>query len=243
MKILMVLTSHAQLGSSEEKTGFGLEGFATPYYMFKDAGAAIILASPEGGEPPIDPREDNPSPRTEIVMRLRNDAAAQLALADTVRLRDILVDDFDAVFYAGGLGPLWDLANDNSSIKLIEQMLRAGKPVAAVGHAVGVFRYATSEPDGASVVDGKAVTGFSNTEEEAMGLTNVVPFLVEDMLRRAGGKYTKAEDWQPQVVSDGALITGQNSASSELAAKVLMEKVSFFSAAGFVRSIPWNTAV
>src|SRR5664279_5479146 len=190
MKILIVLTSHDQLGDTGTKTGFWLEEFAAPYYVFKDAGAAITLVSPLGGQPPLDPKSDDPDAQTEATRRFKADRAAQAVLAGTHRLDSIKAKDFDAVFYPGGHGPLWDLAEDAASIALIEAMLAAGKPVAAVCHAPGVLRHVMT-PAGASVVEGRAVTGFSNTEEEAVGLTQVVPFLVEDFLKRNGGTYTK----------------------------------------------------
>ncbi len=225
MKILMVLTSHDKLGNTGEKTGFWLEEFAAPYYVFKDAGAEITLASPLGGQPPLDPKSDAPDSQTEATRRFKADSAAQKVLSSTLKLADVSVADFDAVFYPGGHGPLWDLAEDPSSIALVEAMLAAGKPVAAVCHAPGVLRHPKSS-DGTSVVQGKTVTGFTNSEEEAAGLTEVVPFLVEDMLKQNGGQYSKKGDWEPHVVSDGLLITGQNPASSEPAAKLLLEKLS-----------------
>ena len=224
MKILMVLTSHDKLGKTGEKTGFWLEEFAAPYYVFKDAGAEITLASPLGGQPPLDPKSDAPDFQTESTHRFKSDSAAQAVLASTLKLADVSAVDFDAVFYPGGHGPLWDLAEDAASIALIEAMLEAKKPLAAVCHAPGVLRHPKGS-DGTSVVQGKTVTGFTNTEEEAVGLTEIVPFLVEDMLKQNGGKYSKAEDWQPYVVTDGLLITGQNPASSEPAAKALLAKL------------------
>lgn len=221
----MILTSHDQLGTTGQKTGFWLEEFAAPYYAFKDAGAAITLASPQGGQPPLDPKSDDPAAQTEATRRFKADSAAQAELAHTLKLADVAAADFAALFYPGGHGPLWDLAKDASSIALIEAMLRAGKPVAAVCHAPGVLRHAKT-PTGLPVVQGKAVTGFSNTEEEAAGLTKVVPFLVEDTLKQEGGNYSKARDWQPYVRTDGLLITGQNPASSAPAAKALLAKLS-----------------
>jgi putative intracellular protease/amidase len=229
MKILMVLTSHDKLGNTGKKTGFWLEEFAAPYYVFKDAGAEITLASPLGGQPPLDPKSDEPSAQTEATRRFKKDTAAQVALAATVKLKTVLPEQFDAVFYPGGHGPLWDLAEDASSIVLIEAMLAAGKPVVAVCHAPAVLRH-PKLPDGTPVVKGKSVTGFTNTEEEAAGLTHVIPFLVEDMLKQKGGNFSKAADWQPHVVSDGLLITGQNPASSEPAAKALLEELKMASA-------------
>ncbi len=225
MKILMVLTSHDKLGNTGEKTGFWLEEFSAPYYVFKDAGAAITLASPRGGQPPLDPKSDEPASQTESTHRFKADSAAQAVLASTLKLREVSAVDFDAVFYPGGHGLLWDLAEDASSIALIEAMLAAGKPVASVCHAPGVLRHPKT-PEGAPVVKGKAVTGFTNTEEQAVGLTQVVPFLVEDMLKQNGARYSKLADWQPYVVTDGLLITGQNPASSEPAAKALLEKLA-----------------
>ncbi|MDW5419253.1 type 1 glutamine amidotransferase domain-containing protein [Iodobacter sp. CM08] len=221
MKLLIVLTSHDQLGNTGEKTGFGLEELAAPYYAFKDAGVAMTLVSPLGGQPPLDPKSDDPSAQTEATLRFKADPAALSILANTSKLSDVVAADFDAVFYPGGHGPLWDLAEDTHSIALIETMLASGKPVAAVCHAPGVFRHPKSA-DGQSVVAGKKVTGFTNTEEEAVGLSKVVPFLVEDMLKQNGGSYSKQADWMPYVVSDGLLITGQNPASSEPAARALM---------------------
>lgn len=223
-KILMVLTSHDQLGNTGEKTGFWLEEFAAAYYVFKDAGASITLTSPLGGQPPIDPKSDEPDSQTEATDRFKKDVAVQAQLASTHRLDTLDPDTFDAVFYPGGHGPLWDLAEDKSSIALIESILAAGKPVAAVCHAPGVLRYPKTI-DGQSVVQGKAVTGFTNTEEAAVGLTEVVPFLVEDMLTRNGGNYSKAADWQPYIVTDGLLITGQNPASSAPAATALLNAI------------------
>lgn len=222
MKILMVLTSHDQLGNTGEKTGFWLEEFAAPYYTFKDAGAAITLVSPLGGQPPLDPRSDDASFQTDDTRRFKADAEAQALLASTGKLQDASAADFDAVFYPGGHGPLWDLAENANSIALIEAMLKAGKPVAAVCHAPAVLRHPKAA-DGSSVVNGKSVTGFTNTEEAAVGLSQVVPFLVEDMLTKNGGSYSKGADWQPHVVTDGLLITGQNPASSEPAARALLK--------------------
>lgn len=221
MNILMVLTSHDQLGHTGKKTGFWLEEFAAPYFAFKDAGALVTLASPLGGQPPLDPKSDDPTAQTDATRRFRADAAAQAALAGTLKLVNVAAENFDAVFYPGGHGPLWDLAEDAASIALIERMLATGKPVAAVCHAPGVLRRPKA-PDGKPVVQGMAVTGFTNSEEQAVGLTLIVPFLVEDMLKENGGKYSKGADWQPHVVSDGLLITGQNPASSEPAALALL---------------------
>jgi putative intracellular protease/amidase len=225
MKILIVLTSHDKLGDTGEKTGFWLEEFAAPYYVFKDAGAELTLASPLGGHPPLDPKSDAPDFQTDATRRFETDAAAQAALSHTLKLGDVSADDFDAVFYPGGHGPLWDLAEDVASITLIETMLSTNKPVAAVCHAPAVLRHPKTS-DGTPVVQGKAVTGFTNTEEEAVALTEVVPFLVEDMLKQNGANYSRAEDWQAHVVTDGLLITGQNPASSEPVAKALLAKLS-----------------
>lgn len=221
MKILMVLTSHGELGDTGKKTGFWLEEFAAPYYAFKDAGVELTLASPKGGQPPLDPKSDEPGARSASTERFKADPDAQGVLANTRKLAGIVAGEFDAVFYPGGHGPLWDLAEDVTSIALIEAMLAAGKPVTAVCHAPGVLRHAKT-PAGAPVVEGRAVTGFANTEEAAAGLTQVVPFLVEDALKGGGGQYTKASDWAPFVVCDGLLITGQNPASSEPAARALL---------------------
>lgn len=224
-KILMVLTSHEQLGDTGKKTGFWLEEFTAPYYAFKDAGVEITLVSPLGGQPPLDPKSDAADAQTDSTKRFKQDANAQAALASTRKLEGVSAHDFDAVFYPGGHGPLWDLAEDANSVALIEAMLTAGKPVAAVCHAPAVLRH-SKNADGVSVVEGKHVTGFTNTEEQASGLTEVVPFLVEDMLTQNGGTYSKAGDWQPHVVTDGLLITGQNPASSKPAAKALLNMLA-----------------
>ena len=222
MNILMILTSHDQLGDTGRKTGFWLEEFAAPYYVFKDAGAHVTLASPKGGQPPIDPASDDPSAQTEATKRFKADPAAQAALARTDQLEILRVSDFDALFYPGGHGPLWDLSEDGNSISLIEAMIESGKPVAAVCHAPGVLRHVKAS-SGQPLVKGLQVTGFTNTEEKAAGLTEVVPFLVEDMLTTHGGVYSKAADWQPHVVTDGLLVTGQNPASSEGAARAVLK--------------------
>ncbi|APG45910.1 type 1 glutamine amidotransferase domain-containing protein [Phaeobacter porticola] len=221
MKILMVLTSHDTLGDTGEKTGFWLEEFAAPYYVFKDAGAEIILASPKGGQPPLDPKSDDESAQTEATNRFKSDDTAQSALANTKVLADVQDAGFDAVFYPGGHGPLWDLAEDADSRRLIEGFAQSGRPVGAVCHAPAIFRH-TQGTDGKPLVAGKRVTGFTNTEEEAVGLTDVVPFLVEDMLKANGGLYEKQNDWAEFAIIDGKLVTGQNPASSEDAAKKLM---------------------
>ena len=217
----MVLTSHDKLGNTGKKTGFWLEEFAAPYYVFKDAGATLTLASPLGGQPPLDPTSDTPDAQTADTARFKTDPAAQAALARTVPLSAVKATDFDAVFYPGGHGPLWDLAEDPKSIALIEGLHAAGKPVAAVCHAPAAFRRAKAA-DGSPLVQGKAVTGFSNSEERAAQLTEVVPFLVQEMLVEQGGRYSNAPDWQPHVLTDGNLITGQNPASSAPAAHALL---------------------
>jgi putative intracellular protease/amidase len=224
MKILMVLTSHDKLGDTGKKTGFWLEEFAAPYYVFKDAGAQITLASPKGGQPPLDPTSDAEDAQTAATARFKDDAAAQADLARTSVLSGISTDGFDAVFYPGGHGPLWDLAEDAHSRALIEQFADEGRPVGAVCHAPAVFRH-TKGADGKPLVSGKKVTGFTNTEEDAAGLTDIVPFLVEDMLKANGATYSKAADWSSYVVVDGNLVTGQNPASSEEAAHKLLSLV------------------
>lgn len=225
MHVLLVLTSHDQLGDTAKKTGFWLEEFAAPYYYLKDAGVNISLASPKGGQPPLDPQSDAPESQTDATRRFKADVQAQTHLANTLKLAEISAKDFDAVFYPGGHGPLWDLAEDKTSIALIEAMYKAGKPVAAVCHAPGVLRHVKA-PDGTPLVKNKEVTGFTNTEEAAVGLTEVVPFLVEDMLKSQGGIFSKADDWQSYVRIDGLLITGQNPASSEAVAKALLKKLA-----------------
>jgi putative intracellular protease/amidase len=222
MKILMVLTSHDQLGNTGRKTGFWLEELAAPYYTFKDANAQIVLASPAGGQPPLDPKSNEPANQTDMTRRFELDSQATAQLAATVRLDSVSQADFDTVFYPGGHGPLWDLAEDKNSIALIESFIGAGKPVALVCHAPGVLRHVRT-PDGAPLVDGKKVTGFTNSEEAAVGLTDIVPFLVEDELKAKGGVYSNSDDWAPYVVTDGLLITGQNPASSAPAATVLLK--------------------
>jgi putative intracellular protease/amidase len=225
MKILMVLTSHDQLGNTGRKTGFWLEELAAPYYAFKDAGAEIVLASPKGGQPPLDPKSNEPDFQTELTHRFEADAAAKAQLAATVRLDSVSQADFDTVFYPGGHGPLWDLAEDKHSIALIQSFVAAGKPVALVCHAPGVLRHVVT-PDGKPLVQGRKVTGFTNTEEAAVELTKVVPFLVEDELKAKGGLYSKGDDWAPYVVEDGPLITGQNPASSASAAAALLKRLA-----------------
>ncbi|GAB0113554.1 type 1 glutamine amidotransferase domain-containing protein [Acidisoma sp. C75] len=222
MKILMVLTSHDALGTTGRKTGFWLEELAAPYYAFKQAGAEITLASPKGGQPPLDPKSNEPANQTDDTRRFEADAEATAALAHTVKLSEVSEAEFDTVFYPGGHGPLWDLAEDKASIALIESFLAANKPVALVCHAPGVLRHVQAA-DGRPLVAGRKVTGFANSEEEAVGLTTIVPFLVEDELKAKGGIYSRGPDWGSYVVQDGLLITGQNPGSSPAAAKVLME--------------------
>jgi len=225
MKILMVLTSHDELGNTGRKTGFWLEELAAPYYAFKDAGAEIVLASPKGGQPPLDPKSNEPAFQTEATHRFEADQEATAKLAATVRLDSVSQADFDTVFYPGGHGPLWDLAEDPHSIALIESFLAANKPVALVCHAPGVLRHVKT-PAGRPLVEGKKVTGFTNSEEAGVELTDIVPFLVEDELKAKGGVYSKGPDWGSYVVSDGLLITGQNPASSAAAAALLLEHMS-----------------
>jgi len=225
MKILIVLTSHDTLGDTGKKTGFWLEELAAPYYVFKDAGIDLTLASPLGGQPPLDPKSDEPDAQSDDTRRFKADAEASAALAATVKLSTVTIADYDAVFYPGGHGPLWDLANDRVSIGLIEAAIQAGKPVALVCHAPGVLRDVKT-PDGKPLVAGKSVTGFTNTEEEAVQLTKIVPFLVEDSLKQNGGAYSKGDDWAPYVVEDGLLITGQNPASSGPAATALLKQLA-----------------
>lgn len=222
MKILMVLTSHDQLGNTGRKTGFWLEELAAPYYTFKDAGAEIVLASPKGGQPPLDPKSNEPAFQTDDTHRFEADANATAQLANTLRLDSVAQADFDTVFYPGGHGPMWDLAEDKDSAALIESFLAASKPIALVCHAPGVLRHVKTG-EGRPLVEGKKVTGFTNTEEAAVGLTQVVPFLVEDELKAKGGIYSSGPDWASYVLQDGLLITGQNPASSASAAKRLME--------------------
>jgi len=222
MKVLMVLTSHDQLGDTGKKTGFWLEELAAPYYVLKNGGAEITLASPKGGQPPLDPKSADASAATDDTRRFEADAEAKARLANTHRLSDMHIADFDALFYPGGHGPLWDLAEDANSRALIEGAVVAGKPVALVCHAPGVLRHVKAA-DGAPLVLGKKVTGFANSEEAAVGLSKVVPFLVEDMLRQNGGLYSKTADWGVHVMRDGLLITGQNPASSGPAAEELVK--------------------
>jgi putative intracellular protease/amidase len=220
-KILMVLTSHNILGNTGRPTGFWLEEFTAPYYVFHDAGEQVTVASPDGGQPPIDPKSDDPANQTESMIRFKGDKAAQAVLASTVKLADMKATDFDAVFYPGGHGPMWDLAESPLSIALIEAFYNAGKPVAAVCHAPGVLRHVKYK--GEPIVKGKRVTGFTNEEEEEVQLTKVVPFLVEDELKRLGGLFEKVANWKVFVITDGRLITGQNPASSNAAAQALLK--------------------
>ena len=220
----MILTSHDQLGDTGKKTGFWLEEFAAPYYVFRDAGATITLASPKGGQPPLDPKSDAPDAQTPATERFKADPEANAQLAATHKLAEIDVAAYDAVFYPGGHGPMWDLANDGTSIALIQNALAAGKPVAAVCHAPAALKN-VKNPDGTPLVQGKTVTGFSNSEEDAVGLSDIVPFLLEDTLKEQGGQYSRGDDWAVHVVEDGLLITGQNPASSEEAAKRLLAKL------------------
>lgn len=224
-KVLFVLTSHDQLGTTGEKTGFWIEEFAAPFYLLKDNGIEITLASPKGGQPPIDPKSDTPDSQTPATIRFKGDHETQKQLANTILLAGVNQQDFDAVFYPGGHGPLWDLAEDENSIALIEDFCKNNKPVAAVCHAPAIFKH-TKNTDGTPLVSGKKVTGFTNTEEDAVQLTDVVPFLVEDMLKKNGGIYSKKGDWESYAIEDGLLITGQNPASSELAAEMLLKRLS-----------------
>lgn len=221
MNILLVLTSHDQLGDTGKKTGFWLEELAAPYYALKDAGAEVVLASPKGGQPPLDPKSDDADAQTDDTRRFKADAEAQAALASTVVLSSVKADDFDAVFYPGGHGPLWDLANDADSIALIEAFTKADKPTGFVCHAPGVLK-SVNGADGKPLVNGRKVTGFTNSEEDAVGLTDVVPFLVENVLIANGADYSKGPDWGSYVLTDGKLVTGQNPGSSREAAEALL---------------------
>lgn len=221
MDVLMILTSHDELGDTGRKTGFWLEEFAAPYYVFVDAGARVVVASPKGGQPPLDPKSDQADAQTEATARFHKDPAAQAVLASTRVLAEVADEDFDAVFYPGGHGPLWDLARDLDSLRLIERMYTAGKPVAAVCHGPAALCDARG-PYGLPLVRGKEVTGFSDSEEAAAGLTDVVPFLVEDVLKWRGALYSKKPDWEPHVVTSENLVTGQNPASSAPAAKAVL---------------------
>jgi len=224
MKILMVLTSHDRLGDTGRKTGFWLEELAAPYYVFKDAGAQITLASPKGGRPPLDPKSNEPVFQTDITRRFENDADAEGRLSRTLRLDSVRQEDYDTVFYPGGHGPMWDLAEDTNSIKLLESFLGADKPIAVVCHSSGALRHVRA-PNGKLLVEGKTVTGFTDGEEEEVGLTKVVPFLVEDELMRLGATFSKVKNWGVHSVVDGQLITGQNPASSGPTAKILIDRL------------------
>jgi putative intracellular protease/amidase len=224
MKILIVLTSHSKLGNTGHKTGFWIEEFAAPYYTLKDAGAEIVLASPNGGQPPIDPKSAEPENQTEATKRFDKDKDLQQLLAHTKKLSEVVADNFDAVFYPGGHGPLWDLSNDKQSINLIESFWKSKKPVAVVCHSPSVLIHVKDE-NGDALVKGKKVTGFSNTEEAAVKLTDVVPFLLEDELKKLGAIYSKKEDWASYVIEDGLLISGQNPASSNEVAKHLLSRL------------------
>jgi putative intracellular protease/amidase len=229
MKILMVLTSHDQLGDTGRKTGFWLEEFAAPYFVFRDAGVELTLASPKGGQPPLDPKSDLPESQTPAMSRFKKDEAAQEALAHTARLADMKEENFDTVFYVGGHGPMWDLAEYPVSIALLESFYNSGKPIALVCHSPGVLRHVTY--NGAPLVKGKRVTGFTNEEEADVQLTKVVPFLVEDELKRLGAIFEKVPNWQPFSITDGRLITGQNPASSTSAAQALLKLLAVEKAA------------
>ena len=222
MKVLIVLTSHSELGNTGKKTGFWIEEFAAPYYILQDAGVAVTIASPKGGQPPIDPKSAEPGAQTEATKRFDADKELQQLLANTKKLSEVKAADYDAVFYPGGHGPLWDLTTDTNSINLIQDFWKASKPIAAVCHAPSVLLN-VKVANGESIVKGKKVTGFTNTEEKAVQLTNVVPFLLEDELKNKGGEYSKQADWASYVVTDGLLITGQNPASSGDAAKALIQ--------------------
>lgn len=225
MKILLILTSHDQLGDTGEKTGYWYEEMAAPYYRFTDAGAEVVVASPAGGPPPVDPMSNWPEYATDDTRRFDGDSEAQSAVARSVRLDSVTAEDFDSVFYAGGHGPMWDLAEDQVSIRLIEAFWRAGKPVAATCHGPAVLRHVT-DSSGQPLVRGKRVTGFANTEEAAVKRTDAVPFLLEDELKRLGGDYSKVADWQAYVVEDGKLITGQNPNSAGPVAAALLAQLS-----------------
>jgi putative intracellular protease/amidase len=230
MRILMVLTSHDQLGNAGRKTGFWLEEFAAPYFVFRDAGVELTLASPKGGQPPVDPKSDLPENQTGAQARFKTDAAAQKALSQTVRLADMKEEDFDTVFVVGGHGPMWDIVDNPDATGLLESFYNAGKPVAAVCHSSAVFHRVMHK--GEVLVKGKRVTGFTNGEEEAVQLTHVVPFLVEDELKRVGGRYEKTADWGVCAIADGRVVTGQNPASSTAAAHTLLEVVAKYATQG-----------
>jgi putative intracellular protease/amidase len=221
VKILMVLTSHDVLGKTGRKTGFWLEEFAAPYFVFRDAGVELTLASPNGGQPPVDPKSDEPANQTDAMARFKKDARAQKELSQTVKLAEVKAENFDTVFYVGGHGPMWDLAESKASIALLESFYNSGKPIALVCHSPGVLRHVTYK--GEPLVKGKQVTGFTNGEEAAVELTHVVPFLVEDELLRLGAVFEKRQDWKPFAITDGRLVTGQNPASSTVAARGLLK--------------------
>ncbi|CAM1357484.1 type 1 glutamine amidotransferase domain-containing protein [Tenacibaculum halocynthiae] len=223
-KVLFVLTSHDELGTTGEKTGFWIEEFAAPYYFFKDNNVEVILASPKGGQPPIDPKSELPDFQTASTIRFYKDEETKEIVSKTIKLNTVDQADYDAVFYPGGHGPLWDLVEDKDSILLIESFIKNNKPVSAVCHAPAIFKHTKNE-ERTPLVKGKKVTGFSNTEEEAVQLTNVVPFLVENMLKENGAIFSKGDDWAPYVLEDELLITGQNPASSELVAEILLKKL------------------
>jgi putative intracellular protease/amidase len=225
MKVLMVLTSHDRLGDTGKKTGFWLEELAAPYYVFKDAGAEITLASPKGGRPPLDPKSNEPAFQTDITRRFEKDAAAEAQLDKTVRLGDVKQEDYDTVFYPGGHGPMWDLAEDKDSIRLLESFVAAGKVFAVVCHSTGALRHVRT-PDGKLFVEGKTVTGFTDGEEEDVGLTKVVPFLVEDEMLKLGATFAKVKNWGVYTIASGPLVTGQNPASSGPAARLLIEMLN-----------------
>jgi len=234
MKIVMVLTSHDQLGNTGRKTGFWLEEFAAPYFVFRDAGVELTLASPKGGQPPIDPKSDEPGNLTPAMSRFKQDARAQKELSETVKLETIRSENFDTVFYPGGHGPMWDLAESADSIALLESFYNSGKPIALVCHSPGVLRHVKYQ--GEPLVKGKRVTGFTNGEEEEVGLTHVVPFLVEDELLKLGAIYEKVRNWGPHSVVDGRLVTGQNPGSSTVSAQALMKLMAQMKAAAAARA-------
>jgi putative intracellular protease/amidase len=221
MKVLMVITSHDRLGDTGRKTGAWIEEIAAPYYVFQEAGVEITLASPKGGRPPLDPKSNEPEFRTDLTVRFEKDAAAEAQLDKTLRLESLRQEDFDTVFYPGGHGPMWDLAEDKHSIKLIESFIAAGKPIGIVCHSTGALRHVKA-PNGKPLVQGKEVTGFTNGEEEAVGLTKIVPFLVEDEMLKLGAVFSKTANWGVHVVTDGLLTTGQNPHSSGPAATALL---------------------
>ena len=239
MKVLIVLTSHSELGNTGEKTGFWIEEFAAPYYVLADADVELTIASPKGGQPPIDPKSELPDAQTPATKRFNDDRELKKKLANTVKLSDLNQADYDAVFYPGGHGPLWDLANDAVSISLIEDFYKHRKPVAFVCHAPGSL-IKVKAPDGEPLVKGKEVTGFTNTEEEAVKLTKVVPFLLEDELKKLGANYSKGPDWGSYVKKDGLLITGQNPASSEEAAKLLLKTIEEKNETNGIEKLPMH---